>query len=202
MFSTAEIRWFIKGEVPEEILAWFNGFNEFPLSPQTRTDHYLRLPAKDIGIKIREGLIEHKQCDGVGELWTDGIHAGETGYWQKWSFPLDDDASIPEMLKTYPESWTGITKERQMRIIEADEKGKMTTTSYEKVSGTAVGWELTKLKIEGSKDSWWTMGFESFGDEGELKEALIKVCTSILADSPLALSAENCYSYPEFLKDI
>lgn len=203
MIETAEIRWFIKGEMPKEVFAWFDGYDDFPASTQTRTDHYLRLPGTMIGIKIREGLIEHKQKgDGVGEFWGDGVCSGNMEQWQKWSFPLNDDTAIAEMLSTYPESWLEITNERSLRILILDKEGYVKSTSYEEVSGTAVGWELTKITIEGVGKSWWTIGFESFGRDNELKETLIRVCNTILTDCPLALVEENCYSYPELFKRV
>ena len=200
LLETAEIRWFLPGEIPEKMRAWFNGFDDFPPSSQTRTDHYLHLPGNAIGIKIREGLIEHKQgVDGVGEKWRSGTHSGKVEHWQKWSFPLDDYFAIAEMLNTYTGSWLSIIKERQMRILSLDPTNRVLSTSYEEVSGTAVGWELTKLKIEGSNDSRWTMGFESFGNDNKLTETLIKICNTILADCPLKLTEEDCYSYPELM---
>ena len=211
MLETAEIRWFFKGQILKEIREWFNGFDNFPASTQTRTDHYLRLPDTGIGIKIREGLIEHKQLrwgegekwrDGDGERWSSGECSGIFRYFQKWSFPLDDTAAIPEMLMAHRESWLGIIKERSMRILVLDKNNNIKCTSYEEVKGTAVGWELTMINIQGTDEVWWTMGFEAFGTVEKLEETLIKICNTILPECPLLLTPEDCYSYPHWLNHI
>jgi len=210
LLETAEIRWFLQGEIPEEILSWFTGFDDFPASTQTRTDHYLRLPDTGIGIKIREGLIEHKQLrgregekwrDGEGERWSSGECSGIPRYFQKWSFPLDA-AAIPDMLIAHTESWLGIIKERSMRILVLDMNNNIKCTSYEEVKGTAVGWEVTMINIQGTDEVWWTMGFEAFGEPAGLQEYLFKVCDYILKDSPIKLSGDDCFSYPDWLQRI
>ena len=203
MLPTVEIRWFIKGEIPDLLLDWFNGLKGDPTIMSQRTDYYLCMPDTGIGIKIREGLIEHKQrSDGMGELWSDGVHSGAIEQWEKWSFPLDDTGAMHKMLDTYPESWQGITKKRSIRILDFDEKNRIRNTSYEALKETACGWELTELIIEGSPDKWWTMGFEAFGDIQKLKQTLLKVCDHVLKESPTGFNASNSFAYPEWIKSI
>jgi hypothetical protein len=211
MLSTAEIRWFLKGEIPVQVKDWFIGFLDKPNQAPSRTDHYLALSDEGIGIKIREGLLEHKQriggvreewSDRVGELWSDGVCSGMVEHWQKWSFPIDDNAAVREMLKTYPESWMSIEKRRFLRIMEPDDKDMLRTTSYENVKIAACGWELTRLTVKGSPHKWWSMGFEAFGDALKLKDTLEKVCNLVMKDCPFHFELQNSLSYPEWIKRI
>jgi hypothetical protein len=216
MLSTAEIRWFTPGDIPDQVFDWFIDFIGKPTRAPSRTDHYLLLPDDGIGIKIREVMIEHKQRSGgeverlrggegerervrTGKRWSDGVNSGIVERWEKWSFPLDDDEAVAKMLKTYTESWLGITKKRLMRILEFDDNGNIRHTTFEAVKNIACGWELTELEIEGSPDKWWTMGFEAFGEVGDLDEPLIGVCEHVLKESPIKFNVRNSFSYPEWI---
>ena len=57
--TSAEIRWFIKGQIPSSVFDWFNGLNENYVNQPERTDYYLVLKSDDaLGIKLREGKVE------------------------------------------------------------------------------------------------------------------------------------------------
>jgi hypothetical protein len=211
MLITSEIRWIIKGKIPSRVMDWFKDFEGKPNQAPARTDHYLRLPGDGIGIKIREGLLEHKQrSEGDGERgrireeekWTNGHCSGVLQQWEKLSFPIDNSNAIQETLSTYQDSWIGIEKRRSLRILEMGESGKVAITSYEKVTGCACGWELTDLNIEGSTDQWWTMGFEAFGDDTKLMDTLTRVCELVLHECPFEFNTPDSQSYPEWINGI
>jgi hypothetical protein len=211
MLITTEIRWFIKGMIHAQVLDWLRGFDWDPDEMPPRTDHYLLLPGDGIGIKIREGLLEHKQrSEGDGERgrireeekWTNGHCSGVLQQWEKLSFPIDNSNAIQETLSTYQESWIGIEKKRIMRILELDDRGSIVPTTYEEVKGTACGLELTELGIIGSPDKWWTLGFEAFGDTSKLKETLTRVCKQVLSGCTFEFKSPDSLSYPEWISQL
>ncbi|MCB0824286.1 MAG: hypothetical protein KDC09_16435, partial [Bacteroidales bacterium] len=60
--TTAEIRWFYKGEIPADFLKWFGGFNGLFEEQAVRTDLYLKMNENtNYGIKLREGKFEVKK---------------------------------------------------------------------------------------------------------------------------------------------
>src|SRR2546422_3121611 len=60
MSTTAEVRWFFEGQVPDEIEQWFCRSN-LALKAAPREDHYLLFPAVlGLGLKMREGRLEVK----------------------------------------------------------------------------------------------------------------------------------------------
>lgn len=61
MYPTAEVRWFHRGKVPLDVMAWFLRLHGEPEEPGHRVDYYLRLSDADaLGIKLRDGRIEIK----------------------------------------------------------------------------------------------------------------------------------------------
>ncbi|MBC8485189.1 MAG: hypothetical protein H8D45_04005, partial [Bacteroidetes bacterium] len=47
---------------------------------------------------------------------------------------------------------------------------------------------------------WWSLGFESYGDEGSLFENLILVVREVLSDNRLlSFQADNSFGYPQWI---
>jgi hypothetical protein len=61
--------------------------------------------------------------------------------------------------------------------------------------------ELTKIEVH-SKPTWWTLGFESFGNIHTVEDHLRAVATSLAAKQPPLLSGGLITSYPGWLKDV
>src|SRR5207302_10844196 len=82
MFTTAEVRWFFEGPIPDEIEQW--SCSSLALDAAPREDHYLLFPAAlCLGLKLREGWLEIKylvesvgihtfmpDCTGPFRVWT------------------------------------------------------------------------------------------------------------------------------------
>ncbi len=87
MFTTAEVRWFFEGPVPDEIEQWFCRSN-LALKAAPREDHYLLFPAVlGLGLKLREGRLEVKtliKTLGVRSFTADV--AGTVQVWKKEAY--------------------------------------------------------------------------------------------------------------------
>jgi hypothetical protein len=188
MFPTAEIRWFFRANIAAEISDWFHRFDDGPEKFEPRTDHYLRIQDNDsMGIKIREGRLEIKKRHGESETINVFRGQGRLERWQKWGFEIRNPGSINRYLKSFPGEWIGIRKERSQILFGTLESG--------------CGWELTEVQVVGMPDRWWTMGFEAFGRDEDLRKTLLKALEqSKLSSLNCKFDIENSFGYPYWLK--
>ena len=200
MFPTAEVRWFYRGAVPQQILAWFQRGGQKPVAVSSRVDHYLRLADGDLlGIKLREGRIEIKQRHGsAGAVRLHDRVAGQVQHWRKWSFPLDEAGSELPGLLVPPSSWIGVEKARRLRTYRVGGDDTIVAVSAREYPERGCGWELTGVRVRG--EAWWSLGFEAFGEQATLRQRLLLVAEHVLcADEPPELEVQDSFSYPRWL---
>lgn len=202
MFPTAEVRWFYRGAVPRQILAWFRRGGQKPVAVSSRVDYYLRLADGDgdrLGIKLREGRIEIKQRHGPTRVVR--LHdrvAGQVEHWRKWSFPLDQAGSELSGLLLPPSSWIGVEKARRLRTYRVGGDDTIVAVSATEYPERGCSWELTGLRVRG--EAWWSLGFEAFGEQATLRQRLLLVAEHVLcADEPPVLEVQASFSYPRWL---
>jgi hypothetical protein len=203
MFPTAEVRWFTQGAIPSEVLRWFHesgkAFEEQPL----RVDYYLRIvEGESLGVKLREGRLEIKQRQGKPEIVHFDKHIiGWVERWRKWSFELAGTSSVLDGMRTSANHWIGVRKERKLRTYLVTGKGSVTS---DRAGGNILhgcGWELAKIGIGGIGEAWWSLGFEAFGLEVELRDILLHVAGPILRKKATPIfDLDNSYGYPRWLK--
>ncbi len=204
-YLTAEVRWFLPGRIPEEILQWF-GSSAFPLIPTTRTDRYLVYPSSEqVGVKFREERIEVKAKVRDLDLLDVGDHIkGKMELWEKWSAGADSVPLLFRDISGNPDHWIDVTKTRWMRLFRAE--GEKVTESdpgsiqdrppegcYAEITGIEVG-----------DRSFWTLGLESFGDEESLEATVTKTAQFLLHPRVPhhGLIHANSFAYPAFLRMI
>lgn len=178
MFPSCEIRWFLKGEIPDDILSWFQSIDINYQEQTHRIDHYLKLPNENtLGIKLREGRVEIKKLKGSLKFLK--VNENVEGYmesWEKWSFELKDSNSLP-ISDTGIKEWIAVKKKRQMFLFEVED-GKCFVRNQQSgqlKNGCIV--ELTTLSVDGS--NFWTLGLEAFGETNEMWGNLNIVGSSI-----------------------
>src|SRR5439155_585332 len=89
MSTTAEVRWFFEGQVPDEIEQWFCRSN-LALKAAPREDHYLLFPAVlGLGLKMREGRLEVKSL--IKTLGVRSFTADVAGNVQVWEKEADGE---------------------------------------------------------------------------------------------------------------
>jgi hypothetical protein len=199
--TSAEIRWFIKGEIPPTICDWFIGLNDNYVNQSERIDKYLlHKPGDDLGIKLREGRIEIKQqTKNIGKISPGKNVAGYAGKWRKWSFELNEANNIlsNDLLNN---EWLAITKNRILvnyGITEDKIVSQKETITYKNGCIT----EITSINIK--NENWWTLGLEAYGEENRLSDNLILISHLILSDkSNIRFTLEDSLSYPGWLNRI
>jgi hypothetical protein len=205
LYPTVEVRWFHKGEIPPDVGRWFNEEDGDPEGQPARIDHYLRVSeGESLGVKLREGRLEIKQRYGPSEVLRFGRNStGRVEYWRKWSFLLARaESEISRFIGT-SKRWIGVRKERKLRAYKVTGKGVVSQVAISGNLDRGCGWELARIGIEGEDESWWSMGFEAFGQESELRDTLLLVAESILKmDTASRMGIEVSFGYPRWLKVI
>ncbi len=191
MYTTKEIRWFFKTK-NTQIQNWFKSHESN--SSAIREDQYLQLNNEDIGIKLRDGIIEVKHRTGArskGCLITNVWGCFE--YWTKWGFEAKSSDPICAQIKLEDyDSWVTVKKERYaLQLTEINGKTKLFSISQALDHGCQI--EYTKLKFK--NETWYTFGLEWFGDTHmELQESFL---SKILGNT--RLSIQESMSYPAFI---
>jgi hypothetical protein len=202
MYTTVELRWFIRGSIPSEVRDWFASATGSNGLPTQRSDIYLAIPGNDsIGIKRREQYLEIK--GRYRELGLVVVHQdvrGRMEYWRKWRFTLAEDRSDYESISSHDGHWLSIRKERLLQRFAICEDDNVVLVDA--ADGSLSGCEVELTTIDVLEERWWTFAFESFGAESLPGQNLFLVGDTIMSqDFPLALSEELSCGYPEWLKD-
>ena len=202
MYPTIEVRWFLKGVVPLSVWTWYGRWGADLGQQPARVDYYLRIIGGDsLGVKLREGRIEIKQRYGKREIvrFAEGA-AGTVEHWRKWSFPLVESGDLLAGLRDSSSSWIGVRKERALRLFQVMEGGAVTALPASAVLPVGCGWEVANVKVEDAEESWWSVGFEAFGNEDERRNTLFSVSRHVLlAGQAPGLGLEDSYGYPRWL---
>ncbi len=205
MLSTAEVRWFEQGEIPDHILDWFERGSAMLQPEPPRVDEYLRVRDTDgLGIKFREGRLEIKQRYGQAAVVTFAPSAtGTVELWRKWGFELAEPVEGREVLKGV-DAWVSVRKERWLSHYGVRCGGTLERLPTLASPATGCSVELTRVNsphIRLRDQVWWTLGFEAIGGESELVDTLATVARHVLRSAAgMALSAEISYGYPRWLQ--
>jgi hypothetical protein len=197
--TTLEVRWFAPGRPPEALAARFDELGA--PGPEGRTDAYLHLPGTDdIGIKLRDGgeafELKRRERD-FGETKFAGA-AGNLERWQKWSFPIADAACRSRALGLPGESLIEVEKNRRLATYRMAPDGSVSLIEERAGDGCSV--ELTLLVV--GRREWWSLGFEAFGSQEHLADALTASADAFFAQGSVAgaLDGARSCAYPAWLR--
>lgn len=198
METTLEARWFAPGRPPDALTRRFDDLG-VP-GPQGRTDTYLYLSGTDdLGVKLREGgtafELKLRQHD-FGETKLAGV-AGHLERWQKWSFPVTDAACQAAGFGLPVESWVEVEKNRRLITYRLAADGTVFPVAARQGDGCSV--EITSLVTNHSE--WWSLGFEAFGTQDRLADALTATADAFFTGGNLARALDGARScaYPDWL---
>lgn len=205
MLPSAELRWFYPGTVPQDVRQWFEGDcpGDWIEPPETREDVYLFVPGSEfLNLKHRQGRMELKWRKAeLGVLRFGDKWEGRAEQWVKW---LCEDPGVDSML---PEDvlerqhWIAIQKTRSRRMYRLDANRQVEPVPPDRYIECGGGLELTQLTVKGQ--SWWSLGFEVFGETRDLSvplEAIAHAIAPTYNASPLKLS--NSYAYPTLMSEL
>jgi hypothetical protein len=216
-FHSAEMRWFLTGELSAQTLQWFLAgvpagtvaeLKERGHLEEKRADNYLVLSSSgSVGVKMRGGTkFEIKAQVGASGPLVAGSVTGRCDQWVKWSF------AHPGLEIVYPEmqrqgKWVEVIKERFSRKFSGD------SGTIQEVDPARKPWpqtgcnvELTRLQIGRGEGRWHSLGFEAFGPEAGNKERLIQTLQIFFSGKgafpEVKINLLNSASYPAWLMGI
>ena len=196
MDQTLEVRWFYDGTPPDAVVAWFKGLN--PQQQSEREDLYLISDDPFLNVKLREGKIQLKRNSGdrTRTAFNDGVR-GIREYWQKWSFPLTDDA--PDLFTDDPSGlWMPVTKSRLRREYEPDEQHTLLDTLDEPEPAEALV-ELTR--VTHGEHTAWTICMEAEGRAEALDGTLRQMGRYVFSQgTPPDLVPAHSFGYVRWLE--
>lgn len=202
MYPTAEVRWFLQGNIPHQVLKAYLKEGQRPISQPSRIDHYLRLTERsDLGIKIRQGALEIKQrTHSYGIRQFNSQSTGYVANWLKWRFELHPSSQILTNDIAPSPQWTAIRKKRWLRRFSYQNTGDFFEIPGELEITKGCEWELSEVQIVGSLDIWWSIAFESFGESNNLQNELTKVVEKIfIGIGKMEYLPQDSKSYPEWI---
>lgn len=191
--TTLEVRWIHPGRIPSGVMDRVGPFGD---SVELREDRYLVDPwSPEVGMKVRGAAeVDLKAFRGSpGELLVPGGGAGRLELWEKWSFPLDDEASPPSGT-----GWLAVRKVRHRRSFHTV-GGRIAERPLREVDEPGCSIELTEVTV--GDEVWWTIGLESGGDPQARDRDLRATVDALLGDPlPGALfDPLDSMSYTEWL---
>ena len=195
MDYTLEVRWFYDGPPPEAVVDWFMTLD--PQEQSSRQDLYLISRDPSLNVKLRESKIQLKRRSDEATLTTfcDGVR-GYREPWQKWSFPLTDDA--PDLFSDDPSGlWMPVKKHRYQREYEPDEQRTLLTTLEEPDPADALI-ELTR--VTSGEHEAWTICMEAEGHAEALSGTLRQMGRYVFHQgTPPTLAPRDSFGYVQWL---
>ncbi|QLG46557.1 hypothetical protein [Costertonia aggregata] len=188
MHKTKEIRWFFRTE-NKKIKAWFES-QPFD-THEDRTDHYLELTNKEVGVKTREGKIEVKQR--IGTRAKGCLNPNIWGCYDnfiKWSFEVsENDNQFNKIMNFGEPKWCAVKKARNLaQLTQENGITVVKPMSINLANGCQI--EYTSLSVE--NEIWHTCGLEWFGNEClHLDDAII---TDIFGTTKLKMNQSKGYA--------
>lgn len=199
--TSAEIRWFMKGHIPDSTFNWFISLNNNYINQPERIDFYLPLKPDDtLGIKLREGKIEiKKRISHNGNISPGNNVSGVAEKWQKWSFGLKEaNQAFPDFAAS--NKWIPVSKTRILVNYGITEEN-IVTQKEEIVYQNGCLTELTSIRI--NNENWWTFGLEAYGEENRLMDNLVLISHLLLRDkSKVRFTLEDSLSYPGLINKL
>lgn len=197
MDHTLEVRWFYDGSAPNAVVQWF--LDLAPEKQSDRTDLYLLSDDPSLNVKLREGKIQLKRHSGSRSRiqFHDGV-AGYREYWQKWSFPLTDEA--PDLFDEDPSGlWRPVEKARYQREFDADAQRALLDGALEETAPATALVELTR--VTSGPHSAWTICMEAEGDADALPGTLRQMGRYVFQQgTPPALIPSHSHGYVRWLE--
>lgn len=190
MLESLELRWFIPGELPSDVSAWFEqdklGGQLQP--PEAREDVYLYVPGCEyMGIKLRQGRLEIKWRQAELEVLSFEKVEGKLEKWGKWLCEDPTETSFKPENVLGQRTWVKIGKVRSQRLYD----------------GCAL--ELTQLTIENNTENntWWSLALETLGADTRAREKLQSIF-ELISKTQITphLQAQNSYAYPKWIEKV
>jgi hypothetical protein len=205
VFLSSEIRWFLQGPAPSEVVEWFSD-SRYLFSAGTRTDRYLVFPhAETAGVKFREDNFEVKTLVRVVDHPVIAKRIkGQLELWEKWTLKGSSVSHLFEDVREEDPEWFDITKSRLLRKFSLDQEMIREVDASGKDGFPDDGCNVEITEVETDRGNYWTIGFEAFARRKNLIENLMGVTRLFFGPRmpDIILAEYDSYSYPTFIRSI
>jgi hypothetical protein len=194
---SAELRWFWKNALPDGIEGWFRGGPVAPGGGTRRSDEYLvDRDQIELGVKTRGGRsgVEIKGLVAVRNS-APAPFDGRIQIWCKWTSAVLALDHLPRVA-VHKTRWVRKydTSGARLEEVALDSKeAPIDARSMER--GCQV--ELADVRLE-SGGTWWSIGFESFGELATVEDSLRRTVVHLARTVP-AFAPGYELSYPAWL---
>jgi len=198
LFNTSEIRWFSRGSLPSEVLAWFTGGRTVG-SVEDRHDFYQMHRLNDIGVKRRHGsTLEVKVRRTLDEPLDlgDGLD-GRMEEWSRWE-PVEDDGAwqLPDA------PWIDVHKVIYTRSFMPTDREVILPAIHSNRLFAGCDIEVAEVTVGGIDT--WSLGLKAFGPTSGRQQALATSWGTLRTHSPLTegldFAFDRACGYPEWLR--
>ena len=213
MFTTAEVRWFFEGPIPDEIERWFYR-SSLAHHAGPREDYYLLLPASlGLGLKLREGRLEMKtlvESRGIRAFTANAV--GKVQVWKKEAYGGPAVKEFERLRSSAPNLWLAVRKERTLRRFSLEGASIIEVPADRVFLRDGCNAELAKVIVDGS--AYWSFNFEAYGNPERVEDYVQQAAVHVLNDdrrphlfktsasSADSYSAANSRSYVEWLVSV
>src|SRR2546428_9625645 len=201
MVTTAEVRWFFEGPLPEEVKQWF-WRNSLALSPAPCEDHCLLFPAAlGLGLKLREGRLEIKPLvESLGVRTFTADVAGTVQVWKKEAYGEPAFKEFERLRTSTPHLWITVRKKRTLRKFSLESATLVEVPADRVFLRDGCNVEVTEITVEGS--AYWSFNFEAYGNPARVEDYLQRVAAPGLTVNPrprYTFSSAHASSCPPWL---
>ena len=196
MDDTLEVRWFVDGPQPDEVVDWIQSLGAEAES--ARTDLYLVSGDPAMNVKLREGKVQtkHRIGDRTPIQFADEVE-GVQERWVKWSFPTVEQHH--DLFDEDPTGlWVPVHKERLRLVLSPEDQEDLLSRLIESDPAEAKI-ELTQVRSKGLQA--WTICMEAEGRPEALPGTLQQTGTYLFSQStPPSLSPDHSFGYAQWIQ--
>lgn len=198
MDDTLEVRWFVDGRPPSDVLDWIRSLGAEAES--ARTDLYLVSNDPAMNVKLREGNVQtkHRIGDRTPITFTADVE-GIQERWVKWSFPTVEQHH--DLFDKDPTGlWVPVHKERLRLKVPPEEQSSHLSRMIEPDPAEAKI-ELTEVRSQGQNG--WTICMEAEGTPDALPGTLQQVGNYLFQKgTPPDLSSAHSFGYARWIQTL
>ena len=196
MDDTLEVRWFVEGPPPSEVVDWIQSLGAEAES--ARTDLYLVSDDPAMNVKLREGKVQtkHRIGDRTPISFAENVE-GIQERWVKWSFPTVEQHH--DLFDADPTGlWVPVHKERLRLVIAPEQQSSLCSPMIEP-DPVEAKIELTEVRSNGQKG--WTICMEAEGRPNALPGTLQQTGNHLFGkESPPSLSTDHSFGYARWIQ--
>lgn len=198
MDDTLEVRWFVDGRPPSDVLDWIQSLGAEAES--ARTDLYLVSDDPAMNVKLREGSVQtkHRIGDRTPISFSEDVE-GIQERWVKWSFPTVEQHH--DLFDKDPTGlWVPVHKERLRLKVPPEEQSSHLSRMIEPDPAEA---KIELTEVRSQEQNGWTICMEAEGPPDALPGTLQQAGNYLFQKStPPDLSPAHSFGYARWIQTL